>query len=167
MNPDDVTCTPETFRSAMRRLASSVAVITSYGPDGPVGITATSAVSVSMSPPSFLICVNMATRLHEAVRRTKLFRINYLAQNQEDVARAFGGAFDGNRFSCGEWVTDAPYGPQLGGALCTFSCMLSENTDFGTHTVFIGTVAAAALGGHDPLLYCNGNFSRVPQIRVA
>lgn len=159
------TCEPEEFRTAMRKIASSVAVITSHARTGPVGITATSAVSVSMSPPSILICVNKATRLHDAVLKTQRFRVNYLADDQADVARAFGGMFEGDRFSCGQWLSDTHHGPHLDDSLCSFACALSETTSFGTHSVFIGIVSSASAGRQNPLMYCNGNFLNLPDIQ--
>ncbi|NBU79848.1 MAG: flavin reductase, partial [Sphingomonadaceae bacterium] len=42
----------------MRHVASAVYLITSRGPDGDAGMTATAACSLSFDPMSVLICVN-------------------------------------------------------------------------------------------------------------
>ncbi|MBP7705041.1 MAG: flavin reductase [Caulobacter sp.] len=68
----------DAFRSAQRRLASSVAVITAGAWEGAVGMTATAVTSVSMDPPSLLVCVNRSATLHGAVMRTGRFRVTYL-----------------------------------------------------------------------------------------
>jgi flavin reductase (DIM6/NTAB) family NADH-FMN oxidoreductase RutF len=147
------------LRSLMRRVASTVAVITARGEDGDAGITATSVASVSLDPPSILVCVNKATRLHAAVLHSRRFRVNYLSQSQEIVAHAFGGPHDGDRFECGEWERNLPFGPKLFSALGDVPCTLSQATECGTHTVFIGTVQTAAMQAGAPLLYCNGEYA--------
>lgn len=147
------------LRSLMRRVASTVAVITSHGEDGEAGITATSVASVSLEPPSILFCANKATRLHAAVSHSRRFRVNYLSQSQQIVANAFGGPHQGDRFDCGDWSRDEPFGPQLRSALGDVPCVLSQVTDCGTHTVFIGTVQTAAMQAGAPLLYCNGKYA--------
>lgn len=49
------------FRQALANLATGVTVITAYGAAGPLGLTATSFVSVSLAPP--LVWVSDLTRL--------------------------------------------------------------------------------------------------------
>lgn len=147
------------LRSLMRRVASTVAVITAHGQDGEAGITATSVASVSLDPPSLLVCVNRATRLHAAVSHSRRFRVNYLSQYQKLVANAFGGPHEGDRFDCGDWDRDEPFGPKLLSALGDVPCVLSQATDCGTHTVFIGTAQTAATQAGAPLLYCNGKYA--------
>lgn len=147
------------LRSLMRRVASTVAVITAHGEDGDAGITATSVASVSLAPPSILVCINKATRLHAAVRHSRQFRVNYLAQSQQVVANAFGGPHEGDRFGCGDWDRDAPFGPKLLSGLGDVPCLLAQATDCGTHTVFIGTVQTAEAQAGAPLLYCNGTYA--------
>ena len=39
------------FRNALSRFATGVTVVTTKGPDGPVGMTANSFASISMDPP--------------------------------------------------------------------------------------------------------------------
>lgn len=159
MSPIQAPCESELFKSMMRRIASTVAIITANGKDGQVGITATSVASVSMSPPSLLVCVNQATRLHRAVLECREFRVNYLSRDQEDVALAFGGPFDGDRFGCGNWDLTSASGPRLSGCLGDMACTLSESTQFGTHSVFIGVVSSVNQTALPPLLYCNGGFA--------
>src|SRR5690606_28719957 len=55
----------DSFRQAMRRVAATVNVISICVEGRPMGITATAVSSVSMSPPSLLVCINQAASLHE------------------------------------------------------------------------------------------------------
>ena len=147
------------LRALMRLVASTVAVVTAHDRTSQAGITATSVASVSFDPPSILVCVNRATRLHAAVRRSGRFRVNYLSHAQKAVANAFGGPHEGDRFTCGEWRRDAPFGPKLIAGLGDIPCVLAQATDCGTHTVFIGTVQTADIQTGTPLLYCNGAYA--------
>lgn len=153
--------TAEDLKSVMRRVASSVAVVTAHGQDGDAGITATSVASVTMEPPSILVCINKTTRLHAAVLGSGEFRVNYLSEHQQDVAAVFGGQHTGDRFERGAWHRKAPCGPRLCESLGSMPCTLARATDCGTHTVFIGTVGTAELQAGNPLLYCNGEYSRL------
>src|SRR6266850_752518 len=59
VGPDDVrTCEPGAFREAMSRLGAAVHVITTAGPGGKTGATATAVCSVSDTPPTLLVCIN-------------------------------------------------------------------------------------------------------------
>ena len=46
------------FREAMSRLGAAVHVITTDGPSGKTGFTATAVCSVSDAPPTLLVCLN-------------------------------------------------------------------------------------------------------------
>ena len=53
------------FRDAMRRMASTVTIITATDFGRHHGMTVTAVTSVSMDPPSLLVCLNNRTRLHD------------------------------------------------------------------------------------------------------
>ena len=54
----------QVFRLAMRRVASTVAIVSAQHDGEQHGTTATSVTSISMEPPSLLVCFNQASRLH-------------------------------------------------------------------------------------------------------
>lgn len=159
--------TADALKSVMRQIASSVAIVTANGEEGRVGITATSVTSVSMLPPSILVCINQATRLHQAVKQSEQFRVNYLAQGQQDIATAFGSPVELDRFRCGDWDLAAANGPRLLGCLGDVTCSVSGITDFGTHSVFIGMVSSVNVETHEPLLYCGGTYATTRQFKTA
>lgn len=150
----------EQLRIALRQVPASVAIVTTgIGADA-VGATATAVTSVSFAPPALLACVNNALRLNTAIRANGGFRITYLRREQEEIARAFGGAISSaNRFGVGDWNLSAPGGPELNGALAGIACRLTDALESGTHSVFIGRVEAVHSGGGAPLLYCDGSYA--------
>lgn len=149
------------LRGAMRRIASSVAVLSAYGTHGPAGITATSVASVSVDPPALLICVNRLTRLNDAVVESGAFRVSYLAHDQRDVAGVFGTSGAGDRFQTGAWDCNAAVGPRLSGAIADIACKLRHRLDHGTHSIFVGDVIDVSVHGGRPLLYCEGDYSEL------
>lgn len=153
----------DTLRRAMRLVASTVAVVTA-GHEGDVGgATVTSVTSVSMDPPTLLVCVNRSVRLNTLLQAAGAFRVNYLGRSHEEVARAFGGSSVPDRFRVGRWDLDAAPAPELVDALAQISCRLEGAFECGTHTIFVGAVSEVKLnsGAEEPLLYCNGGYARI------
>lgn len=143
--------TSELFREAMSRVGAAVNIITSGGPGGVAGFTATSFTSVSDAPPLVLICVNLGGRSNEIIRRNGSFCVNTLADGQAELATRFAqkGTEEDDRFK-GLATIDTPSGaPRLKDALISLDCRLEEWTDIGTHSVFFGAVQDAVLGAND------------------
>ena len=63
---------------ALRRLASSVAVVTCRDGQARHAMTATAVNAMSMQPPSMIVCVNRASAFHAAISRADSFAINVL-----------------------------------------------------------------------------------------
>lgn len=78
------------FRDGMARLASAVHIITTDGPAGRYGFTATAVCSVSDAPPTLLVCVNQASSSLHALLSNGRLCVNTLASGQQLVAHAFG-----------------------------------------------------------------------------
>jgi flavin reductase (DIM6/NTAB) family NADH-FMN oxidoreductase RutF len=151
---------PSALKLAMRRLASGVAVVTANGVDGPTGMAATSITSLSLDPPSLLVCVNRDASLHACLAEGSRLSVNLLADNQREIAAAFGGAVARElRFTVGQWTLDAHGTPQLDGAQSNLSCSVDRLIAYGTHTVVIGKVDSVRLGDISaPLIYQDGRY---------
>lgn len=158
------------FRSGMRRLAGGVNIITVQGPEGPLGITATAVMSVSADPPTALCCVNRESRLERVIREQGRYCINVLRAEHADLANRFagmGGISGPERFTEGSWTgrRGVDSAPSLADSLVTFECDLLEVVSAHTHSLFIGLVTDVTVGdGGEPLVYCDGTFSRLEAI---
>ena len=145
----------DAFRCAQRRLAASVAVITTGEGAAAVGMTATAVTSVSLEPPSLLVCVNRSATLNAALTRTGRFRVSYLGAGQAEVARAFGdGRPQAERFAAAGWTP----GVALPAAVADCLCRLDQAVEAGSHSIFIGQVLSVTVGEGRPLLYCDGAY---------
>lgn len=159
------------FREAMARLPAAVHVITTKGPAGTHGTTATALTSLSDAPPSLLVCINRQARLHDILHENGSFCANLLAGPQADVAAAFAnGALDpAARFAAtgpwGETVLDGHCYLGHPGAQSRLACRVERAIAHATHTLFIGAVVAIELaepGAEPALLYHRRAFTRLP-----
>jgi flavin reductase (DIM6/NTAB) family NADH-FMN oxidoreductase RutF len=148
------------FRAAMRRIASTVTIITASDGDRRHGMTMTAVSSLSMDPPSMVICVNQSTLLHDILMSARHFCVNVLTHDQAEVSKAFSGASSPEeRFCVGEWLTHACGTRYLASAQANIVCRKNAAIPFGTHTIFIGSADDVMLGDDArPLLYRNAAY---------
>jgi flavin reductase len=147
------------FRQSMRRVASTVNVISICTAGEPMGITATAVSSISMDPPSLLICINRAAAVHARMGESSHFRVNVLHRDQQEVAQIFADRGQHElRFGPG-WTNDCVLPPRLVDAQASILCRRIDHHQFGTHSIFIGVVEDAAVRGDvHPLIYLNGRY---------
>jgi flavin reductase (DIM6/NTAB) family NADH-FMN oxidoreductase RutF len=162
----------QSFKLAMRRLAATVSIISTGGPQGArYGMTATAITSVSAEPPSLLVCINRNASIHDPLHEVGRFCINVLGAGHEDHCFDFSGRTMGeSRFQRGSW--QSRFGiPYLADAQATIFCDVDQKMGYGSHTIFIGRVTDCLVNGEPkPLIYVNGTFApehAVPASNVA
>ena len=150
----------DAFRAAMRRVASTVNVITICVDGAPMGITATAMSSLALDPPSLLVCINQTASMHSPMEDVSHFCVNVLHRQQEDIAKMFADRQQhALRFISG-WDVDCARPPRLLEAQASILCRRTDHHRFGTHSIFIGVVEGVAVRDDvDPLVYLNGNYS--------
>ena len=149
------------FIRAMRRVASSVSVVTTNGPSGRHGATVSAFCSVSADPPTALVCLNAQSQIARLVMANGSFNINILPQHARHIADRFVGAHDcavSDRFD-GIDIEPAEV-PAISGAT-VLSCELDQSVCSGSHQVLIGKVIAASNGPGQPLTYLDGAYHQV------
>jgi len=157
------------FKQAMRQCAGAVALVTVGAKQGKrTGLTVTSACSLSDDPPSLIVCVNRNASAHARIRADGAFAINFLHQEHALLALTFSGQKGVNgddRFAFGQWTTGITGAPILEDAVAAFDCVLAQEFETKTHSVFVGEVrnvlhtAEAA-----PLIYLRSGFHGVREI---
>ena len=77
----------EDFRLAMRRYIYSVSIMSNKDEKGDTNaITVSSVTSISMEPPSLLICINKSSRIHDTLKVGSQFCINLLNKHQIELS---------------------------------------------------------------------------------
>jgi len=159
------TVEPAAFREAMSRLGAAVHVITTAGPGGKAGATATAVCSVSDAPPTLLMCLNRRSQTNPAVVENGVFCVNTLGAGGAEIADIFSGrtgVTGSDRFASGEWLTLSTGSPVLASAVIAFDCRIVEVRSVASHNVFFGAVEAARLGPEGPALVYHGRaYKRV------
>ena len=147
------------FRNAMRRLATTVSIVTCLDGDEWHGMTATAVTSVCIDPPAILVCVNTAASFYRYLSSSGNFCVNLLGSPHVRISRGFAGKLRGvERFQSGNW-TLARRLPCLVDAQANLFCKLETRTHFGTHGIFIGSVEEARFSGEaTPLVYQDGHY---------
>jgi flavin reductase len=166
VGPDPVrTVEAVQFRDAMCRLGAAVHVITTAGPGGKTGATATAACSVSDAPPTLLMCLNRKSQTNPVVLENGVFCVNTLGAGEAEIADLFAGrtgVMGIDRFAKGEWTTLVTASPVLASAVVAFDCRIVEVRSVASHNVFFGAVEAVRLGPQGPaLVYHERAYKRV------
>lgn len=145
------------IKSVHRAFPTGVTIVTTMGETGPLGLAVNAFSSVSLDPPSILVCVNRSSASHDAFLANERFAVSILAADQQPVAQRFaksgGDKFDGLAWERG------PYGmPLIRGAAATLELRMLERKPFGTHTILFGEILSADASGKASLLYAQGKF---------
>jgi flavin reductase len=159
------TVEPAAFREAMSRLGAAVHVITTAGPGGKTGATATAVCSVSDAPPTLLMCLNRRSQTNPVVMENGVFCVNTLGDSGAGIADIFAGRTGmqgSDRFTTGEWSVLVTGSPALASAVVAFDCRIIEVRAVASHNVFFGAVEAVRLGPSGPaLVYHERAYKRV------
>lgn len=155
----------QAYREAMARLGAAVNVITTDGPGGRAGFTASAVCSVTDTPPTLLVCANRSNDSYPAMKTNAVLCVNTLAGAHEELSPLFAGMTDHTmsaRFEGATWHRMLTGAPVLDDALVAFDCRISQIVEVGTHDVFICTVEAVEVGSvHEGLIYYARGYHRI------
>lgn len=131
------------FRDGMARLPGAVTVITTDGPEGAAGFTASAVCSVTDTPPTVLVCMNRSSYAHRFFANNGVLCVNVLSAAQQDTSALFANRdvpMD-ERFTRTAWRAGATGAPLLEGALVQLDGRITATHEVGTHSVFIVELA--------------------------
>lgn len=133
----------QAFRDAMSCLGAAVNIVTTDGPAGRAGFTASAVCSVTDEPPTLLVCLNRSASVWPIFSRNQALCINTLAAGHEGLSNLFGGKTAmSERFSAARWRHGVTGCPQLEGALVSFDCHISQVVSVGTHDILFCELVA-------------------------
>lgn len=128
-------------------------------------MTASSFTSVSLDPPTVLVCINRQASIHASITGRRRFCVNALQSCHAPLALALACSVSGSdaRFAHGAWRIDAATGlPYLENAQTSFFCDTLEQFEVGSHSILVGEVTRLAMSDDiNPLMYVNGAFAGV------
>ena len=116
----------------MANLGAAVNVITTDGPAGQAGFTASAVCSVTDTPPTLLVCLNRSASVFNTFKQNKVLCVNTLAAHQSTLSTIFGGKTPmPERFAHGEWSKLLTGSPSLNEALVSFDCEIVQSMSIG------------------------------------
>ena len=153
------------FREAMAHLGAAVNVITTDGPGGRCGFTASAVCSLTDDPATVIVCMSRSSRQNAAFRKNGIACVNILTASQRDLSDIFAGRRNlsmPERFASAKWSTLVTGAAVLDEALLSLDCRIARSDDFGTHSLFVCRVVGLTPARDDPaLIYFGRAFHAV------
>jgi flavin reductase len=138
------------FCEAMSRLVGAVTIITTDGPAGLGGFTASAVCSVTDDPPMLLACMNRSSRQHAVFKGNGVLCVNVLSAAQEEVSRTFASAATvEERFQDERWTVLETGAPALDRALVNFDARIVQTVEAGTHSIFLCGIVTVRIQPED------------------
>ena len=156
----------DNFKDMMSRVAATVTIVTAPSEEGPVGITVSAFVSVSVDPPVVLVCIDKRAGSLGAFLQASGFTVNFMPEGSGDDAMVFATPGADKFGSVGNQPPAAGVGgPVLGSAFGHFECRTIQRTEMGDHWVIYGEVVAfdRADGDTLPLVWHDRGFVHIEQ----
>ena len=149
----------EEFLIAMRYLAASVSVISAKNSSNkPFAMTVSSVTSLSIDPPSILVCVNKEASIHDILRNGSDLCINILTNDQRDISNLCSSKdLESSRFANDFW--DQAGFPYLKNAQANIFCKIDELISYHSHSIVIARVESAiSSDSFNTLMYADGGY---------
>lgn len=149
-----------TLRQVAGTFVTGVTVVTTLVDSEPHGCAANAVSSLSLTPPTMLVCLARTSNTHSQLIRSGKFAINILGDSAEsrDICRTFASKTE-DKFSNIEFRLGRIGVPILKQAISWLECHLADAYDSGDHTIFIGKVVGAEATNGIPLAYFRGQFA--------
>lgn len=152
------------FRNAMAKLGGAVSVITTDGPSGRFGFTASAVCSVTDSPPTLLVCMNRSSFSNTHFKENGVLCVNVLAGTHQDISGAFSNrdlTMD-ERFERAEWNILESGAPAMKEALVNFDCKIAQVHKVGSHDIFYCEIIEITQGtAEEGLVYFNRAYHKL------
>ncbi len=152
------------FRDSLRLFPAGVTLVTIRSGEVVHGLTVSAFASVSPEPPLVAILIDHQHRAHDLLQQPgATFAVNFLGEEQQELADRFAWTQDAERFAAGSWSSALTGAPVLDDALAWLDCTLHSQIAAGSHTLYIGRVEACATPrpAAKPLLYWNRGYRRL------
>jgi flavin reductase len=153
------------FRDSMAHLGAAVNIVTTHGPAGACGFTASAICSLTDDPPTLIVCMNRNSKQNAAFKANAVACVNTLTASQRDLSDIFAGRRNldmGQRFAAAAWTTLETGAAVLKEALVSFDCRIEQTLEIGTHSLFVCRVLALTPCRNEPaLMYFKRAFHAV------
>lgn len=148
---------PDVMKQVNRQFVTGVTVVTAMDGETPRGLAVNAFASISLDPPTVMICVQRTSSTHDCLYGTDHLAINILSTLQLDVVTTFAGKSP-DKFAGLDWAP-GPFGsPLIASSSARMEVEIRERLQASTHTVFICRVVHAETTDLPALVYSAGKF---------
>ena len=157
MTGTPATLAPDLMKQVNRQFVTGVTVVTAMDGDVPRGLAVNAFASVSLEPPTVMVCVQRTSSTHDCLFRADHLAINILSTDQLDVVKRFATK-SADKFAELDW-RPGPFGsPYIDRSSAQMEVQIRERLQASTHTVFICRVVEAQVSDRSPMVYSAGQF---------
>ena len=147
------------FRFALGKYTTGVTIVTCNGRDGPIGITANSFASLSLSPPLVLWSPAKASKRHDTFLDAERFIIHIASEHQIELCKSFSNSADGGDGV--NWEFNNEGEAYIKNCSARFECIKYNHFDGGDHSIIVGEVKKFETTDHKPLAYWGGAYTKL------
>ena len=151
----------ELMKQVNRQFVTGVTVVTVMdsvdGQDTPRGLAVNAFASISLDPPTVMVCVQRTSSTHDSLFRARHLAINILSTDQLDVVNRFATKSP-DKFAGLDWEPGPFRSPVFARSTAQMETEIRERLQASTHTVFICRVVHAAVTDRHPMVYSAGRF---------
>lgn len=155
--PGDTT----TLRTAFGCFPSGVTAVCALEADhAPLGMAASSFVSVSLTPPLVAVCVQLTSTSWPRLRRCARLGLSVLAEGQQRECLSLSAK--GDRFALIGWTATQHGSVLIDGAALWLECALEQEVPAGDHVIALLRIEAMHTNlGVPPLIFHGSRFRRL------
>jgi flavin reductase (DIM6/NTAB) family NADH-FMN oxidoreductase RutF len=145
------------MKQVNRQFVTGVTVVTVMDGDRPRGLAVNAFSSISLDPPTVLVCVQRTSSTYESLFRATHLAINILSVEQIEVVNRFASKAP-DKFEGLTWEPGRHGSPMLPRSSAQMEVEIRERLQASTHTIFICRVVDAAVTDAHPMVYGAGRF---------
>lgn len=147
----------DTMKQVNRKFVTGVTVVTAMDEETPRGLAVNAFASISLDPPTVMICVQRTSSTHDCLYTTDNLAINILSVDQLDVVNVFAGK-SLDKFAQVDWAPGPHGSPLIARSSAQMEVEIRERLQASTHTVFICRVLHATASERPAMVYSSGQF---------
>lgn len=145
------------MKQVNRQFITGVTVVTAMDGATPKGLAVNAFASISLDPPTVLVCVQRTSSTHDCLFRASHLAINILSVDQLDVVNRFAVKSD-DKFGGLDWEPGRFGSPMINRSSARMEAEIRERLQASTHTIFICRVVDAEVTDRTPMVYAAGQF---------
>lgn len=149
------------LRRAFGTFPTGVVAVAALGPNGPIGLAASSFTSVSLAPPIVSVNIARTSTTLPTLRRHRHWGVSVLAEGQDWLGRQLSAAAS-DRFAGVSWHATESGALLIDGAAAQFTVRVDTFITAGDHDIaLLGVEDITVEGGTSPLVFHASRFRQL------